>query len=176
MPGLAISATKFCCPNPLCPQLSKTGGFYNEGRSWSLHLSKSPSCNQYQALQRAQTTEAEREDVEIGDTGPQLERHEHEDVMIQDERSGAAEGMGIAGSGHGSGSGWFVEHDIHAGQRGPYEGTPWDQQKEAEVDPGNPFFPFADSSEFEMAYWLIESGLPKKWIDSFLKLDRVSRL
>jgi hypothetical protein len=48
------------------------------------------------------------------------------------------------------------------------------QQFYAEVDRSNPYFPFADATEWQMAAFLAKSGLSRRKIDEFLHTKYVS--
>jgi hypothetical protein len=54
-------------------------------------------------------------------------------------------------------------------------GVKWHEQLAIECDPTNPYYPFANKSEWEFASWSVKCGLTLSDVDSFLKLGLVMR-
>lgn len=161
------------CKNPTCN--SRKGGRYKAGRSWTLHLRKSPSCHEYytKLAENENSGEAGGANPAAG-AGPSFpegdwiganndwvgarndldgSNEEPENVECREWRTQGVEGAA-------------VRSEIQGG-------TYWEQRRQLE-DPLNPCAPWRDTTELELAEWLISSGLPEAKIDTFLNLKYVS--
>ncbi|KAG2122771.1 hypothetical protein DEU56DRAFT_873558 [Suillus clintonianus] len=83
-----------------------------------------------------------------------------------------------AGEGHAS-SGEFI--DVFPGSAEVYEGGYtflglFDEDKNSVYRVNNPYYPFSGRKDWEVASWLLRSGLSMGKIDSFLSLDMIKAL
>lgn len=149
------------CKNPRCP--SRKGGRYKAGRAWSLHMTKSPSCRVYYDNLAEDGASDEVEVAESGDVDCLMggncdevnEERVDPSVDPREWRTEWMEGVGLRSQ--------------------TQQGTYWEQRRYHE-DPLNPCAPWRDTTELELAEWLIFAGLPETKIDEFLNLKYVSSL